>query len=125
MKDSITIERVHERSGEEGIRVDFLYWEDCPSHEQALTLLHDVLDNESIPANVTVREVETDSEAERLHFPGSPTIRVNGHDIEPNVDESVVGLTCRAYRTPAGKITPLPPRNLIVDALRGAQSERR
>jgi hypothetical protein len=48
---------------------------------------------------------------------------VNGEDIAPVVDDDVVGLTCRTYVTPAGKITPLPPRDLIVEALREAQPD--
>jgi hypothetical protein len=102
------------------LHIDFLFWEDCPSHESALALLRSVLNDEGIDAEPSIREVMTDDEAERLNFPGSPTIRVNGSDIEPGIDEQVFGLTCRAYRTPAGKITPLPPRELIVEALRGA-----
>jgi hypothetical protein len=101
------------------LHIDFLYWEDCPSHEAALELLRSVLATEHVQADLTVRDVETDEEAVALRFPGSPTIRVNGQDIDPTVDEDVVGLTCRAYRTPAGKISPLPPRELIVNAVRG------
>jgi hypothetical protein len=102
------------------LHIDFLYWEDCPSHEAALELLRSVLADEHVAAALSILDVETDADAEALRFPGSPTIRVNGQDIDPTVDDDVVGLTCRAYRTPAGKISPLPPRELIVNAIRGS-----
>jgi hypothetical protein len=101
------------------LHIDFLYWEDCPSHEAALALLRSVLADEHIQAEVTVQDVETDEDAIALRFPGSPTIRVNGRDIDPTIDEDVAGLTCRAYRTAAGKVSPLPPRDLIANAVRG------
>lgn len=123
MTETVPAEREQQTPRKDSIDVEFLFWEECPSHERALEILQDVLDSEAVPANLSIRQIETDEDAETLHFPGSPTIRVNGEDIAPEVDDDVVGLTCRTYVTPAGKITPLPPRDLIVDALREAQPD--
>lgn len=111
-----TLDRATTRTG---VVIDFLYSEDCPSHERALELLHDVLREQTIQADVRVYEVETEEEAERLRFPGSPTIRVAGSDIEGDGDLPPA-LGCRAYRHPNGKISPLPPRESIAEALRRA-----
>ena len=42
-------------------------------------------------------------DAERLRFLGSPSVRVNGHDVEPGADERTTFMfACRLYRTPEG-----------------------
>lgn len=101
--------------------IDFLYFEDCPSHERALAMLHEELYEHGVTATIDVRRVETEEEASLFSFPGSPTIRVNGVDIDQNPDLPI-GLACRAYRQPNGKISPLPPREKISEALRQATS---
>jgi hypothetical protein len=99
--------------------IDFLYFDDCPSHERALELLHEVIQAEGVAADIQIRQVETEEDAERLRFPGSPTIRVAGVDIDQNPNLPV-GLACRAYRHDNGRISPLPPRDKIVHALQAA-----
>lgn len=107
--------------GEKMPKVEFLYWADCPSHERALELLHDVITEEQIQAPVEIIEVKTEAEAEQYNFYGSPTIRVDGEDIAPLTEYSVQpSLTCRAYRRADGRISPLPPRELIVAAFHRA-----
>jgi hypothetical protein len=101
------------------IHVDFLYWEDCPSHERALELLREVIAEEDIEADIVIQEVFSEDDAERLRFPGSPTIRVSGQDIVGGAD-GPFNLTCRVYVLPTGKISPLPTRDSIATALRKA-----
>jgi hypothetical protein len=98
-------------------KVEFLYWADCPSHERALALLHEVMIEEQIQAPVEIVEVKTEAEAKQYEFYGSPTIRIDGEDIAPLTEYSVqTSLTCRAYQRTDGRISPLPPRELIVAA---------
>jgi len=106
-------------SSERQLTVDFLYWEDCPSHERALEMLKEVIEEEAVEAQLHLHQVETDEEAERLQFPGSPTIRINGADIDPPVDLPI-GLTCRVYRHDNGRISPLPPKERVLHAVREA-----
>jgi hypothetical protein len=63
--------------------ITFLYWEDCPSHEEALQRLRQIMTEEGIQAPVRLINVETWEQAEQLQFIGSPTILVNGKDIQP------------------------------------------
>jgi hypothetical protein len=63
--------------------------------------------------------MRTDADAERAEFVGSPTIRVDGLDVQPPGDEPV-GLTCRVYRLRDGRISALPDRADVRDALTGA-----
>ena len=104
---------------ERTIQIEFLYSDDCPSHERALELLEQVVREEEVEPRIEIRRIETEEEAEAYRFPGSPTIRVNGVDIDPDATPPV-GLSCRAYRQENGRISPLPPKDKIVSALRQA-----
>lgn len=54
------------------MKVQVLYWEECPSHEEALARLRQALREEGVDATVEVVRVETPEDAVRLEFPGRP-----------------------------------------------------
>lgn len=93
--------------------VTFLYFEDCPSHDVALTRLREVLREEEIQAEIKIIKVETDEQAQELNFIGSPTILFDGQDIVTPNDAAIVGLACRAYTLEDGRISPLPSYEMI------------
>lgn len=99
------------------MRVSFLYYEDCPSHNLALERLRKVMAEEDTPGEVEAVKVETEEQARELRFVGSPTIRVDGQDIDLPT-ESRYALTCRVYRLEDGRISPLPAKDMIRRALR-------
>jgi hypothetical protein len=104
-------------------KVEFFYWADCPSHERALALLREVMAEEQIQTPIEIVEVKSEAEAEQYQFYGSPTIRIDGGDIAPLTEYSIQpSLTCRAYRRADGRISPLPPRELIVAAFHRAST---
>jgi len=104
------------------LKIEFLYWEDCPSHPQAWKLLQEVMGELGIEAPVEQIEVVTDDDAERLAFPGSPTIRVNGTDIDPaGASQMGTALTCRIYRLQDGRFSPVPSKEMIRQALAGEE----
>jgi hypothetical protein len=72
------------------------------------------------PDSIEVREVDTDESAGREEFVGSPTIRVDGHDVQPPVDGEPTGLACRVYRRRDGRTSPLPDPEDLRDVLRAA-----
>ncbi len=100
------------------MEIEFLFWEGCPSHPEARDLLDDVLRARGIDATVTPREVKTQEEAEALRFPGSPTIRVDGRDVDPLGEAARPALTCRIYNLPDGRVSPVPTREQLEAALR-------
>jgi len=100
------------------MHVSFLFYEDCPSHELALERLREVLAEEGIDIDVEVVEVESEEQAQELRFIGSPTILLNGLDIDPPPPNSHHALSCRAYRLEDGRISPLPSRGMIRRAIR-------
>jgi hypothetical protein len=100
-------------------KIEFLFWEECPSHPEARRRLEEVMAEMDVAAPVEEIEVLTDEDALRLRFPGSPTIRVDGLDVDPT-GASQIGsaLTCRVYRLEDGRFSPVPSRDMIRRALR-------
>jgi hypothetical protein len=104
------------------VRVELLFWEGCPSHPKALAELRTAMaDAGQNPETVIVREVSTEAEAVRERFVGSPTIRIEGVDIQPPGEEPL-GLTCRVYHRRDGRISPTPDPADVRDALRAGQA---
>jgi hypothetical protein len=99
-------------------KIEFLFWRDCPSHPQALTRLQEVMAEVGIRAPIEQIEVLTDEDARSHGFPGSPTIRVNGQDVDPGgASQGGSALTCRVYRLEDGRFSPLPSKGMIRRAL--------
>jgi hypothetical protein len=103
-------------------RVELLYIDGCP-HQAALEPRLRTLTADRPGAVLELRRVTSDDEARRTRFLGSPTVRVNGRDVEPGADARTdFGLKCRLY--PAGAaLTGAPPDAWIAAAL-GDQSPR-
>lgn len=99
------------------MRVELLFWDGCPSYPEARSLLDEVLTTRRIEADVELVEVRTQQEAEELRFPGSPTIRVDGRDVDETGAGSRPALNCRIYRLPDGKVSPVPSREQLEAAL--------
>ena len=100
------------------MKVTFLYYEDCPSHDQALERLQLVMAEEQLEAELEIVKVESEEQVRYFHFIGSPTILVDGQDIVPPPAEAVPALTCRAYQLEDGRISPLPSMGMIRRALK-------
>lgn len=102
--------------------IEFFFFAGCPSHERALEMLRAELEALGIEEELTVVEVTSDDQATELAFPGSPTIRVNGADIQDPGDEPA-GLTCRIYRLRDGRASPLPDLEDLRAALQTLASD--
>jgi len=105
------------------MRIQFLYWEDCPSHEPALERLRQVMAEENIDEAIESIDVETEEQAQAMRFVGSPTILVDGEDIDPPPNDAFAALTCRVYHWDDGRFSPLPSPDMIRRALRVAQTK--
>ena len=100
------------------MKVELLWWEGCPSHPEALEDLERVLSEEGVDAEVDLVEVESDDQARRERFPGSPTIRLDGEDAIARPEGEPFSLTCRVYRLRDGRISPTPDPEDLRDAVR-------
>jgi hypothetical protein len=98
-------------------RIELLYWEGCPSYPEAHALLEQVVAEHGLDVEVELREVKTDAEAADLSFPGSPTIRVDGRDVDPAGADERPALTCRIYHLPDGRVSPVPSRRQLEEAI--------
>lgn len=87
--------------------IEVLYFDGCPGHERLLPLLRGLAGEAG--AELTLRRVETPEHAEQERFLGSPTVRVDGRDVDPGAaGRTDFGLKCRIYRH-AGEQSPVPP----------------
>ncbi len=86
--------------------IELLYWQGCPSHPEAKALLEQVLAELGRDDQIVMTEVRSDEEAKRLRFPGSPTIRIDGSDIDAEGANARPALTCRIYYLPDGRVSP-------------------
>jgi hypothetical protein len=100
------------------VKIELLFWDGCPSYPEARELLDQVLAEAGVAAEVEMREVRTQEEADELRFPGSPTIRVDGRDVDSAGAGSRPALTCRIYHTGEGRVSPVPSREQLEAALR-------
>jgi hypothetical protein len=100
-----------------GPLIELLYVDDCPNHQLFLPHLRRLLDAVGIDSEVQLIEVSDDAAARRLRFLGSPTLRINGEDVDPTArHRQDYALQCRLYPGQAGTVG-LPPDNWITDAL--------
>jgi hypothetical protein len=99
------------------VTVEVLYFDGCPSHEAVLPRVRELLARAGVATEVELRRVESVEAAERERFLGSPTIRVNGRDVDPTAEQRTdYGMKCRLYATVDG-LRGTPPDELIADAI--------
>jgi hypothetical protein len=85
------------------MKIEVLYVPNCPNHAVALERLRQVLSVEDFQRHVSEVLVRDAEMAHSLKFPGSPTIRINGHDVEPQSEKAAAfGLMCRLYSDGSG-----------------------
>ena len=102
------------------LKIEFLWFEGCPNHEEALRQLREVMAENGIEEEVTSIDLTDADTANQYCFPGSPTIRIDGRDIEPGfVDPGDYTPRCRLYQSPRG-LVGVPERSWIGAALQSA-----
>ncbi len=80
------------------MKIELLYFEGCPSWQAGLKNLKTALHAENAQAEIQLVKVNDDAEAEGQHFLGSPSFRVNGEELWPEMREQFA-LGCRVYHT--------------------------
>ena len=101
------------------MKIELYYFDGCPSWKQALENLERALREEGIVADVETIRVESEADAEAKRFIGSPTIRIDGVDLEgPQAEEKGYGFGCRVYAY-NGRYAPFPSVEQIRAALAG------
>ena len=94
-------------------KIELLYFSGCPHHRAARELIEATVAELGIEAEVEEVDVRDDADAAQRRFLGSPSIRVNGRDIEPGAEaRTAYAISCRMYRG-----SGIPPRELLVASL--------
>ncbi len=120
------------------MKIQLLYILDCPWCVKTKELIRDSLKEIGIKTEVEEILIDSDEKAEKYKFAGSPTIRINGKDIQETVSrgkclpceemaEQSKGATefvkqeckcgCRTYSY-KGKQHPYPPKEMIKEAVK-------
>jgi hypothetical protein len=105
-----------------GVLVEMLTFEGCPHADPALALAERVVAASGVEATVRRVEIADATAAVKHRFLGSPTIRVNGVDVEPGANErDQYVFACRVYRTSTGGVKGEPEERWLRTALEAAR----
>lgn len=103
--------------------VEILYFDGCPNHETARELVERIAAEVDVTAEIQLVTVPDADAAARERFLGSPTVRIDGDDVEPGAeDRCEYVLACRIYRTDQG-FAGQPDEAWLRQALLGATGE--
>lgn len=100
------------------MRIEILYVPGCPNYQPAFEMLRAVVASEAVQDEIHCVSVSTEAQAKELLFSGSPTIRVNGKDVELD-KTSAPGLACRLYPSRSG----VPSEEMLRRAVSEAKCE--
>ena len=105
------------------MKVEILYFSGCPNHAPAVDRVREVLAQEAAPAEMIEVEVTDAATAQQIGFLGSPSVRVNGQDVEPAARAArSFGMSCRTY-TDGDRRAGVPPQEWIRTAVREARGK--
>ncbi|HKA19289.1 MAG TPA: hypothetical protein VKN18_13450 [Blastocatellia bacterium] len=100
-----------QRSGlPQSLTIELLYFDSCPSYTKALANIRDALRETHLKAHLKLTNVDSEAKAQRVGFQGSPSIRINGKDLEGR-DEGF-SFSCRLYRL-NGTTSNVPSKETI------------
>jgi hypothetical protein len=99
------------------MKIEVLYFEGCPNSSQTVERVKDVLREEGLRPEVSEVNITDEGTARAVGFLGSPSVRIDGIDIEPDARSSNnFGIVCRTYAD-SGRREGLPPKALIGAAI--------
>ena len=80
------------------MKVELLYFDGCPCAERLLPRLRELLRDAGAEEALELRRIESPEHAAAERFLGSPSVRVDGVDVEPGADARTdFALACRLY----------------------------
>jgi hypothetical protein len=98
-------------------RVELLYLDGCPNLQPLQARVRELVSAHHVQATIDAVPVGSDEEARARRFLGSPTLRVDGADVEPGAEERTdYGVKCRLFLTPDG-LRGMPAEAWVLAAL--------
>jgi len=105
------------------MKIEVLYFKGCPNHSSVVEQVRQAVGAEGVEATLEEIEITDSAMAQETAFLGSPSVRVDGLDIEPDArGQHGFGFGCRTYSDVEGRRTGLPPIGLIRQALMEAST---
>jgi hypothetical protein len=101
------------------MKIEVLYLDDCPNHRPTIEQIKRLVEQKKLRAEISEVKVETTSGGTAFH--GSPTVLIDGVDIEPPGSARDIGVTCRLYNDD-GRASGVPPPGVLEDAIMQAAS---
>jgi len=99
------------------MKIELLYFDGCPSYKLADEYIKEIIAEEGLDVEYELIDVEKDKRGQILKFLGSPTILIDGEDLEEGVSEAEsFELKCRIYSID-GKFAGCPPKEYFREAI--------
>lgn len=83
------------------MKIEILYVPGCPNYEPAVERVRKTLLAEAVQGEIRGVAINSQAGANAQLFPGSPTIRINGNDVEAQPG-TTPSLACRLYANQSG-----------------------
>ncbi|MCR4318798.1 MAG: DUF2703 domain-containing protein [Candidatus Brocadiaceae bacterium] len=100
------------------VNIGIFFIEGCSGVSSIADNIKEVIAEEAVDAEISLVLIDTPEDARRLQFTGSPTVRINGMDIEPNMQAiKDYGLRSRNYYI-NGEKSDYPTKSMIRDAIK-------
>lgn len=81
----------------ENIKIEVQYFTGCPNSEKVLNTVNTFVAESELKIDYEEILIETQEDAEKYKFRGSPTILINGNDIDGLEESKTPSLSCRYY----------------------------
>lgn len=99
------------------MKIELLYFHGCHVYKIALENIKEVIKEKGLDTEVDLKEIKNDKQALKDKFLGSPTVRINGVDIDPEAKIiNKYSMTCRLYLED-GAVNELPSKKMIRQAI--------
>lgn len=99
------------------IVIQYYYFEGCPAWRVSWRNLKQAVLEMGIQADLKVVKLEAEEQVTTERFLGSPTIRINGNEIEGDESGKEYTMACRAF-TEDGKLTETPSAAFFKEKLK-------
>lgn len=104
------------------MKIEVLYFDGCPNHKLAVERVQELLREEGVSVEVLEVNVSDASTAHEVGFLGSPSVRVDGLDVEPEARMArEYGMMCRTYCVD-GRRVGLPSHEMLRQAIQEANA---
>ena len=106
------------------VRIEILARRDCPNRGMAQIVVDRAVAVSGVPVEVQTVDVKTEAQATKWRFLGSPSVRVDGLDVEPGSSERTdYTLGDRVYRCGLGGVQGWPDELWVRSALLVASAQ--